>query len=110
MAAAALRPPPPAAGLTRFQRDVLVRPGIGERRDQAEPGFSDARAVAVDEGELPDRRINRLLVKELLDLVEDCSAPLLIQFGCLLLEKFIDIRVAAVGIGASLDDVGLQTS
>src|ERR1700692_714702 len=48
------------------QRHVLVGRRVGVARDQAEPGFLDARAVAVDEGLLPKMRVDRALVDELL--------------------------------------------
>src|SRR5436309_1501948 len=44
-----------AAAVSTLKRDVLVWAGIGEGRDQAEPGLADLRSDAVDEGELPDR-------------------------------------------------------
>src|SRR5437016_2703610 len=72
--------------LRPFQRDVLVRPGISESRDQPEPGFSDAGPRAVDETELPDRRGDRPLVNELLDPVQDRLALFLIEFDRLPLE------------------------
>src|SRR5947209_19593689 len=50
-----------------LDRNVLVGTGIGESRDQAEAGFADLRPVAVDEGQLPDRRDHGLLVHQLLD-------------------------------------------
>src|SRR5437660_2153997 len=88
--------------------DVLVRPGIGKSRDQPEPRLADPRAKRVDEGQLPDRRVNRLVVEELLDLVQERRALLLIQLGGLLLEKLVDVGVVAIGISAALDDIGLQ--
>jgi hypothetical protein len=43
------------SSLRSLQTEVVVRRGVGETGDQAEARFSDARASAVDEGELPDR-------------------------------------------------------
>src|SRR3954462_6977373 len=77
--------------LSGFQRDVLVRAGIGEARDQPEAGFTDSRPVTVDEGELPDRRVHRAFVNDLLHLFEDRAALLLIEFGALLLEHLVEI-------------------
>ena len=37
--------------------------------DQPETGLADPLAQAVDEGELPDRRVDRELVQDLLDTV-----------------------------------------
>src|SRR5215469_4376262 len=38
-----------------LQGDVLVRRGVREPRNQAEPRFPDPRAHTVEKGELPDR-------------------------------------------------------
>src|SRR5437868_1866978 len=46
-----------------LDRDVLVRSGIGEGRDQPEPRLADPRPKGVDEGQLPDRRKHRLVVE-----------------------------------------------
>src|SRR5437764_9643511 len=54
--------------LAGLQRDVLIGSGIGEAWDQPEAGFTNSRSVTVDEGELPDRRIHRALVHDLLHL------------------------------------------
>src|SRR5438105_12621563 len=64
-----------------LDRDVLVRSGIGEGRDQPEPRLADTRAKGVDEGQLPDRGKHRLVVEKLLDLVQEPRALLLIQLG-----------------------------
>src|SRR5258708_16105252 len=54
-------------------------------------------------------RVDGLVVHQLLHLVLDCLAPLGIQFGRLLLEEVVDLRVAAIGIGTALDDEGGET-
>ena len=41
--------------------------------------------------------------------MQDCLAPLGIQFGRLLLEEVVDLWVAAIGIGTALDDEGGET-
>ena len=38
--------------------------------DQAEGGFAHALAEAIDEGELPDRCVDRALVQDLLDALQ----------------------------------------
>src|SRR6266566_9601881 len=81
-----------------LDRDVLVWPGIGEGRDQPEPRLLDPRPKGVDEGQLPDRRKHRLVMEELLDLVQQRRALLLIQLGGLLMEQLIDVGVAAIRI------------
>src|SRR5215469_11437392 len=54
-----------AAALSSFHRYVFVGRGVREQRDPGEPGLADARADAVDEGELPDRREDRALDHQL---------------------------------------------
>src|ERR1700732_542667 len=44
-----------------LQRDVLIGCGVGKARDLAEPRLADARSDPVDEGELPDRRVDHSL-------------------------------------------------
>src|ERR1700730_6104857 len=94
--------------LAGLQRDVLIGSGIGEARDQPEAGFTDPRSMAVDEGELPDRRKHRALVHDLLHLFEDRAALFLIEFGSLPLEHLVEIRVAAIGVSPTLDRHGFE--
>src|SRR5438132_7214849 len=77
---------------------VLVRCGVGVARDQAEPRLLDPRTDAVQEGELPDRHEDHLLVHELLDLHEDRLAFLPVELRGLLVEEPVDVRVAAVDV------------
>src|SRR6516162_502178 len=87
-----------------FYRDVLERPGVGEARDQAEPGLTDPRPNAVDEGELHQRCIDHPPGHQLLHLVQDRRALLVVEFGGLLLKERVNFGVAAVGVGSALDD------
>src|SRR6266568_767658 len=91
-----------------LDRDVFVWPRVSKPRDQPEPGLADAGTVAVDEGQLPDRRVHRPLVYDLLHLVQDRLAALRIQFGRLLREQLVEIGVVAVGISAALDRQDLE--
>src|SRR5207237_6998174 len=84
-------------------RDVLVGCGIGEARYPGERRFTDARSDAVDEAQLPYRRIDRSLVNELLHLVQRGFTPLGVEFDGLLLVKLIKVGVAAVDIGSAFD-------
>src|ERR1700731_4677208 len=77
--------------LSGFQRDLFIGAGVGEARDQAEAGLADPRSMTVDEGELPDRRVHRALVDDLLHLLEDRAALLLVELGALLLEHLVEI-------------------
>src|SRR5215204_7318041 len=90
-----------------LDRDVLVGRGVGEQRDPAEPGLADPRPDAVDEGELPDRRVHRPLVYDLLHLVQDRLALLRIDLDRLLTVQLVDFGVAAVGEPAALDHICL---
>src|ERR1700730_17421236 len=98
------RPAPSPA----LERDVLVRRGVGKKRDPAKPRLAHARADTVDEGKLPDRREDRPLDHQLLDLEEDRLAPRAIELAGLLLVERVDVRVAAVGEHAPLDQMSLD--
>src|SRR6478672_13353009 len=87
---------------------VLVRCGIGMALDQPEAGLADALAQAVDEGELPDRRVDRALVQDLLDLVQERRAFFLVELDRLLGEQRVDLGVVAVDVGAALDREALE--
>ena len=60
-----------ALPLRALDRDVLERRRIGEAGDLAEGGLAHPRADAVEEGEFPDRRIDRFLVDQPLHLFKD---------------------------------------
>src|SRR5262249_1904605 len=74
-----------------------------------EPRLGDPGPLAVDEGELPDGNDHRLLVYELLDLLQDRLALLSVLFARLLAKESVDVRVAAVHVGAASDDEGFQS-
>src|SRR5207245_9789089 len=93
---------------SRLQPDVRVGPGVGEARNGAEAGFLAARAHAVEERQLPDRRVDHALVDELLDPVQHRLAPLVIELCRLLAEQAVDVGVAAVDVGAARGDERLQ--
>jgi hypothetical protein len=97
-----------AGGLGALQGDVLVGRGVGIIRDRTKTRFSDSRPHTVDEGQLPDRRDHRVLVNQLLDLVQGRLAMLVVQLCRLFLEKCVDVWVAPVGLGPALDDKGLD--
>src|SRR6266699_6828545 len=89
-----------------LDRDVFEGRGIGETRDQVETRLRDSRSDGIDEPELPDRRVYRPLVDELLHLFEDRHALLVVELVGLLRVERIDVGVAAIGKGAVLDDKG----
>ena len=94
--------------LCRLERDIFEGSRVREVGDQAEPRLADPRADAVEKGELPDRRKDRALVKELLHLVQDCLALLMVEFDRLLLVERVDVGVAAIDERAALDDIGFE--
>src|SRR5215471_2597990 len=103
-----LQPLTATAALSSFHRNVFVGRGVREQRDPGEPGLADARANAVDESELPDRREDRALDHQLLNLEQDRLAPGSIQFDGLLLVQLVDVGVAAIGEHPAFDQVGLN--
>src|SRR5207247_4760202 len=66
------------------------------------------RALRVNEAELPDRRVDRLLVNELLDPMEDRLASLPVELAGLLAKEPVDVGVAAVDERATSDDERLE--
>src|SRR4030081_3951852 len=54
----------------RCDRQIVAWRGVGRAGDPVEPRLPDSRANAVQEAELPDRRVDRLLVNETLHLLE----------------------------------------
>src|SRR5207253_8178922 len=91
-----------AAGRTRagfigsmsLQPQVFVRRGERPAGDEPETRLGHARALRVNEAELPDRSIDRPLVDELLDPVEDRLASLPVELPGLLSEKPVDVGIA----------------
>jgi len=87
-----------------FSGDVLEGSRVGEARDQAKPRFSYSRPHAVDKGELQQRRVDRPLGDELLHLIQERGALLVVELDSLLLVERVDFGVVAVGVGPALDD------
>src|SRR5437667_320171 len=76
--------------------------------DEAEPRLGDARPHTDQERRLEERQVHRLLVHELLDLVQDRLALLSVQLAGLLAEEPVDIGIPAVREHALGDDERLD--
>src|SRR5690242_6178846 len=76
--------------------------------DQAKRRFVDARALAVEESELPQRGVDSALMDQLLHAMQQLGAFGAIGFDRLLGEQLVDVRVAAIDISAALDDERLH--
>src|SRR5437870_5180774 len=92
----------------RLEPQVLVRRGVGVVGDERQARLLHAWPVAIDKGELPDRRDHRLLVHELLDPLERRLALLPVHLARLLAEEPVDVRIAAVDVGAASGDERLE--
>src|SRR5215217_3041553 len=57
-----------------FQADVFVGRGIRVSADQAQGRFADPPALAVQESELPQRRVHRAFMHQLLHALQDRRA------------------------------------
>src|SRR5207244_584059 len=79
--------------LLSLEPHVLVRRRERVAGDQPEPRLLDPRSVAAHQSDLPDGRDHRLVVDELLDLVQRGLAPLLVELGGLLAEEPVDVRI-----------------
>src|SRR5438445_10548185 len=86
--------------LFSFQSHVFVRRGERPARDESESRLGHARTVRVDEAELPDRGIHRLVIDELLDPVQGRLAALSIDLAGLLAEEPVDVGATTVDVGA----------
>src|SRR5213594_781175 len=93
----------------RLEPQVLVRRGVGVVGDERQARLLHAWPVAIDEGELPDRRDHRLLVHELLNPVEGRLALLPVHLARLLAEEPVDVPVAPVDVGAAGGDERLDS-
>src|SRR5215207_3039170 len=83
-----------------LQPDLFERRGPGIRVDQQERGLGHAGPDPARPDVLVDRRDADPLVHELLDLVEEHLALLLVRLDALLLVEGVDVGIAAVGPGA----------
>src|SRR5438128_1831894 len=96
-------------GSMSLQLHVFVRCGKRPAGNEPETRLGHARALRVDEAELPDRRVDHLLVDELLDPMEDRLASLPVELAGLLAKEPVDVGIAAVDEGAAPDDESLET-
>src|SRR5262245_50514384 len=97
------------AGVLRaFQRKVFVGRGVREPGNETEARLGHARAHGVDEGELPDRCVDRPLVHYLLHLVQDCFAPGPIKLNRLLAVKCVDIGIGSIDEYAACNHLRLK--
>src|ERR1051326_1662188 len=90
------------------QREILVGTRIGVAGNEPEPRFLDPRADTAEERLLPQGRVDRPLVHELLNLVQRRRAPCRVEFGRLLGEQRVDLGIAAVDVDAALGDASLE--
>src|SRR5262245_11701632 len=84
----------------RPELDVFVRPREREAGDQPEAGLLDPRPIAAHRGALHDRGEHHFVVDELLDAMQRGLPAPAIKVGGLLAEEAVDVRIAAVDVGA----------
>src|SRR6266853_4317119 len=90
----------------RFDRQIFEWRGVGKAGDPVETRLPASRANAVQEAELPDRRVDRFLVNETLHLLEHRGSLLMVELVRLLRVERVDVGIAAIGEGAVLDHKG----
>ena len=100
--------PGPRYRLCALDRDVFVRPGVGEILDQIEPGHADPGSDAVDESQLPDRRERPTCRAPAAAFSEDRSPSLMVEFRGLLRTQRVDVGIAAIDVGPAFDDEGVE--
>src|SRR5215472_4278157 len=89
--------------LRSLEGDVLVGCGVWEAGDQPEARLADARSDAVNEGELPDRRVDRPLAHNSLHFVQDRLTLSAVELDRLLLIELVEIGIASVSKDPALD-------
>src|SRR5437660_11473882 len=94
--------------LPLLELQILAGRGIRIALDQSGAGDLDARGDAPDEALLEDRRHQRLIGDDLLDLMEQGFALLSIELLGLLLEEVVDLGQRAVRIEAALGEERLE--
>src|SRR5262249_21108198 len=97
-----------------FSPGLQLHVFVGRRErpagDEPEARLRDPGTGRVDETELPDRRVDGLVVHELLDPVEHRLAPLAVELAGLFSEESVDVGGAAVGVGYAGGDASLETA
>ena len=83
-----------------LETHLLIGAGKVEQGVQAHSRFLHARAHAMQRCRLIDRRVHDPLMHQPLDLVQQRFALAPVALPRLLAEELIDIRIAAVGVGA----------
>src|SRR5215510_8393649 len=89
-----------------FELQILVRREVrvsGDRRHLGQP-----RPHAAEKRWLHDGREHRALVHELLDLLQQGLAPLLVHLGHLVAEEAVDVGIPAIGAVSPGDHEGLD--
>ena len=105
--------PQPAQGDTSsavLKRYILIGRSESKSRYQPETGLGHARTDGVHRCHLPDRREHCPIMNVTLYLGKDRRAPVPIHFSRLASIKLVEVRIAPVSIGATLDDERLKTS
>src|SRR5439155_11319794 len=95
--------------LSLSQPDLLIGASVEEMGNQSKTRFCHTRANAIGPDEFVERGIQRPLVHQPLDLVQEHLALLAVPFQRLLFVQCVDIRVAAAGKFTPTRDIGLQT-
>ena len=95
----------PAQGQAAWPRSLILELYVlvgGERAhpDVGDSVLGDARADAHQRAQVHHRRVHHPIDGQLLDLVEQLLALLGVPLVRLLLEELVDVRIAAVSIGA----------
>src|SRR6187551_3220479 len=91
-----------------LQAEIFVGRGIRMAGNQVEGSILHPPALAVEEAKLPQRRVDRTLVHQLLHAVHELGTLGTVDGLRVLDEQLVDVGVAAVDIGAALDDEGLH--
>src|SRR6187455_2294351 len=90
------------------QPHVLHRGRVRVAGNEAGPALLDARPHAPDERQVVDGHVDHLVVDDRLDAMEERLALLGVALPALLHEEIVDLGIAAVGVDAVANHVGLE--
>src|SRR6266498_5841734 len=91
-----------------FQAHILVGRSKVEQRVQTYPWLLDSWSYPVQCCWLPDGAVHNTLMHEPLDLMQQRLALVAVTLLRLLVEEIINIRIAAIGVGARAEHKGLD--
>ena len=99
---------PSSARSRALDRDVFVGPGIGEIRDQAEPGLADPGPAPLIKASCQIGAKTDFSCTSCCICSRIAARSLMVELGGLLRRQCVDVGIAAIDVGAAFDDEGVE--